>query len=380
MPEREITADQIELCVLETGLLYRNPKPHTRSIHAYFPWVVSLPNGEMLATLCLGQAFEATDLHTWLARSRDNGVTWELEGRLCADIPDRLMTDASRISIMPDGELVVFLVRHDRSDHPDEGFTNTENLGFVPTELFLMRSNDGGHTWTEPEPLEPPLVGPSFELCSPITPLRDGRWLLPTATWRGWDGFCPNGMRTVAFVSHDRGRTWPEYMDLYGGASGSLIHFESKVVELADGRLLSAAWRHEEATAKDFPNQYVVSRDGGRTWTPPASTGLHGQTGTPLVLPDDRILYVYRRIDRPGLWAALVRLEENQWITESQTPLWGTSEAGLTAHSDNMAQNFQVLRFGAPCLNYAPDGAIFVAFWCVEDCVSNIRWFRLCVE
>jgi hypothetical protein len=52
----------------------------------------------------------------------------------------------------------------------------------------------------------------------------------------------------------------------------------------------------------------------------------------------------------------------------------------LTGTSDNMVQNFQVLRFGGPCITRLPDGAIFVAFWCYEDCVSNIRWFKLEID
>jgi hypothetical protein len=216
-------------------------------------------------------------------------------------------------------------------------------------------------------------------LCSPITPLRDGRWLLPTSTWRDWQGYCPNGTRTVAFVSHDRGRTWPEYLDLYGGP-GNIIYFESKIVQLADGRLVGAAWGYDEAAGKDTPNQYVVSADGGQTWTAPTSTGLFGQTGTPFPLADGRLLYIYRRLDQPGLWAAIARLEGDRWINESQTPLWGASASGLTAHGGNMAQNYHVLKFGAPCINLTPKGDLFVAFWGVEECVSNIRWFRLRVE
>ena len=44
-----------------------------------------------------------------------------------------------------------------------------------------------------------------------------------------------------------------------------------------------------------------------------------------------------------------------------------------------MVQNFQVLRFGAPCVVRLDDGAIFVAFWCYEDCVSVIRWYKLSI-
>lgn len=375
MPQEQTRAAKLQ--VVGTGLIYRNPQPHVKSIHAYFPSVVTLANGEMLAALVLGEAFEAVNLHTYLARSRDNGATWNLEGRLAPDTPGRLTSDSSRLTAFPEGEIVAFIVRHDRTDHPDEGLTSTETLGFVPTELLLTRSTDFGQTWTEPRPITPPLVGPSFELCAPITPLADGRWLLPTSTWRDWDGNCPNGMKTLAFVSYDKGQTWPEYTDVFGTPERPVIHWESKIVALSDGRLLAAAWGYDEAAGKDLPNQYTVSTDGGATWTPPQSTGLLGQTGTPFVLAGDRILFVYRRIDCPGLWANIVRLDGARWINESETPLWGSDVGGLTRHDANMAKNFQALRFGAPCINAAPNGDLFVAFWGVEDCVSNIRWIRL---
>jgi hypothetical protein len=85
-------------------------------------------------------------------------------------------------------------------------------------------------------------------------------------------------------------------------------------------------------------------------------------------------------MDETGLWANLSHLEGDDWINDHSTPLWGTQTAGLTQRSTNMAQNFQALRFGAPCLIRLPDGLIFVAFWCYEDYVSNIRWFKLRVE
>ena len=44
---------------LKTGIIYRNPHPHLKSIHAYFPSVAVLGNGDLLATMVLGEAFEA---------------------------------------------------------------------------------------------------------------------------------------------------------------------------------------------------------------------------------------------------------------------------------------------------------------------------------
>ncbi len=366
--------------VLGTGLVYRNPKPHVRSVHAYFPSVAQLTNGDVLCLLVLGEAFEAANCHTYVARSVDRGASWQLEGELSERLPDRLASDSARLTALPDGRAVAFMVRADRSAHPQEGLTNPENIGCVPTETLLLHSYDCARTWRPPQPLIPPLVGPAFEICCPIGPLRDGRWLLPTSTWRGWDGACPNGMKMVALVSHDQGQSWPEHLDVMADPAGQVTYWESKIAELSDGRLLAVAWAYDQGAARDLPNQFTLSADGGRSWTGPRSTGLQGQTLTPHVLPDGRVLSVYRRIDRPGLWANLSHLDGDRWVNDDATPLWGAAARGLTGTSESMAENFQALRFGAPSLARLDDGSIFLAFWCYEDCVSAIRWFKLTVE
>lgn len=362
---------------LQTGLIYRNPKPHVRSLHAYFPSVVVLGNGEMLTSFALAEAFEAPNMHTHLARSTDLGATWHHEGPVYPGLPARLTSDSARITALPDGQVVMFMVRCDRTEHPDEGLANPDSLGFVPTELLILRSRDYGRTWSAPEEISPPLVGPAFEMCCPITTLGDGRWLLPTSTWRGWDGYYPNGMKMVAFVSYDRGQTWPEYVDVMNDPEQHIIYWESKIVELPDRRLLAVAWAYDEAATQDQPNQYTLSADGGLTWLPPQSTGLLGQTLTPLVLPDGRILSAYRRLDQPGLWANVSHLAGAEWVNDCCEPLWGHHIPNLTQTSADMVANFNVLRFGAPCLTTLPDGTIFLAFWCYEECLSVIRWFQL---
>ena len=85
-------------------------------------------------------------------------------------------------------------------------------------------------------------------------------------------------------------------------------------------------------------------------------------------------------MDKPGLWANISHLEGDHWINEAELSLWGRQTPGLTAASADMVHNFNVLRFGAPAVIRLLDGTILVAFWCYEDCVSNIRWFKLSVE
>ncbi len=363
---------------LRTGLLYRNPKPHVRSEHAYFPSVVS-DGPEWLATVVLGEAFEAQNLHTVLFRSTDCGEHWHLEGRLFPRAPGRCVSDCSRISRAANGELLVVTVLDDRSGRPDAGLANPENLGHVPNSLVLRRSSDQGRTWSDPTPIRSPLEGPCFELCCPIVVVRDDLWVLPTSTWPDWDGRAPNGWRMIALHSRNQGRSWDAATVMFDPEQ-RVIYWESKIAVLPDGRWLAVAWAYDRCSGRDLPNQFALSDDQGATWTPPRSMDIFGQTLAPLALPDGRVLCLVRRMDQPGLWAVLSEIEGERWRNLAFQPLWGAGPAGRTRTSENMVENFNTLRFGAPCLSWTPQGTIFAAFWGYEDCVSVIRWFNFRVE
>lgn len=372
---------KLQLNDLNTGIIFKNEKPHVKSIHAYFPSVAVLADGSLISMYTLAEAFEAANAQVHLSRSYDRGQTWKYQGRLCADTTDRITSTFGRIACSPEGELIANLVRFDRTDHPDEGLSNPDNLGMVHSELFLMRSDNQGETWEEPEKVTPPLDNPEFEMCSPITFLKDGRWVWPTSLWRDWAGNHPYGNRMIAFVSKDRGASWPDYLDIMHSETNHSTYWESKILEYPNGRLLAVAWCFDEQENVDLPNQYSISDDNGATWSPLASTQLAGQTLTPCLLDDGTILNIYRRLDQPGLWACLSSIEDGQWVNHDQQPLWGhQSLEGTTTLGGNMSENFAVLKFGAPNITRLPDGDLFVSFWCYEQSVSVIRWFRFHVE
>lgn len=361
---------------IETGIVYRNPNPHVRSIHAYFPSVVTMGNDEILVSLVTGEAFEAVNLDTHVVRSADGGRTWSEPQPIIPADQKHLASNCGRLLAVSETEVVSMVVKSRRERYPDAGLANSENLGFVPTDLFVVRSLDRGHTWLPPVEVKPPLDGPSFEACSAIVKLRDGRWLWPTSTWRSWDNKEPNGMKMIALVSYDGGASWPAYLNVMDNTDAGVINWEGKIVELNDGRLLAVSWAYDEKNGVDRQNQYAISTDGGHRWTAPASTGLHGQTMAIIQLPDDRIVAVYRRMDEPGLWLNIAELTDEGWINVQEECLWGGAKAELNARTGDMVRDFNDLKFGAPYLTLLPDQAVMVVFWCYERLVSNIRWIR----
>jgi hypothetical protein len=358
---------------IATGLVYSNPQPHLRALHAWHPSLVKLNSQELLCAFDLGQAVESLDYRTYLSRSTDGGLTWGAPVRLFNDPVDRPTTHTVRIGRLRDGTLMAAGARFYRDD-PELGLTNRETLGYVPLDLILLRSDDAGQTWQGPELLELPVVGPAFEVCHSILELADGRLLFPTQTWPDWQGRALHGMKAIALVSHDRGRRWTEYLDVFDGNSRGVIHFEQSITQLSDGRLLAIAWAYQAATRCTLPTPYAISEDG-RRFQPYQLTGLHGQTAKLLALDNQHVLCAYRRDDKPGLWAQLVQIEGDRWVNLAELLLW--QGADTMRQSGNTSDQLSRLKFGYPALVRMSQVEVMVVFWCHEDGVNNIRWFRL---
>lgn len=354
-----------------TGIVYRNPRPHLASIHAWHPSIVQLPDGDLLSTFDLAQAGESFDYHTCLSRSNDGGQTWSSPQPLFHDPIARRSTHSVRIAAMPDGTLVGLGARFYRDD-PNQGLVNRANLGYVPMDLIQLRSDNGGQTWQGPDVVIPPLVGPAFELCHRVLELADGRWLFPTSTWRGWNGDAPHGMQAIALVSHDRGKSWPEFLRVVNQTDRGVISWEQGMTQLPDGRILAVVWSFEEPTGRSLPNRYAISCDG-KTFSISRENGLHGETAKLLTLSDGRVLCLYRRVDRPGLWANLVRIEGDEWVNLEEIPIWQGAASGMSGVRSS-GDELGALKFGFPSMIQQPDGKVFAVFWCLEDCLHIIRW------
>lgn len=356
------------------GEIFRNQKPYLRAVNAWHPTVLELDNGELLASFDLGQGAESLDYRTYLSCSSDGGLTWSAPVRLIARETERPTSHTARLTCLRDGSLVAFGACFHR-DNAEEGLTNRQNMGFVPMDLILLRSGDGGRSWEGPTVIQPPLVGPAFEICHSLLELSDGTWLTPTSTWRGWDGECPNGMKAVALVSEDRGKTWQRFIDVMDDYANGVIYLEQSVIEWPDGRLLAVSWAFDERSGTSREVQFAWG-DTRRGFERPKSTGLKGETSKIIHLGDDRVMCIYRRSDRSGLWAAVAQVQDGQWNTIHQQPIWQGQHSGMSGQrsaSDELAE----LKVGYPSIRPLSNGDFLIAFWCCVDGVFQIQFVRL---
>lgn len=365
--------------VVDSGTLWSNPDPDLRSLHAWHPTLARLGDGHWMCSFDIASAALGQDYATWIAESTDDGRTWSEPWRLAPfEPPEGPDTHSVRIARLADGSLVGAGGRWLRRGRFARGL-NRETSGWCPMDLVVTRSADG-RTWSPFEVIEPPLVGPAFETCHRIVPLADGRWLWPTSTWPGFDGEAGDGLRAVALVSRDQGRTWPSFLTVLDSRDRGIAHWEQSVVVLPDGRLLAVGWAFDPATSVTHELPFAIA-PGGDSFGARGLTGLRAQTTKMTVLPDGRVLAVYRRDDRPGLWATLAAIEGERWVSLAEAPLWeGAASSGMRGQGRTVAQDLAELAFGAPNPAVAEDGSVLVAFWRRSACVTGIGWMRLRVE
>lgn len=173
----------------------------------------------------------------------------------------------------------------------------------VQGRLDLVRSTDGGKTWSKPwtavdEPLDDrnPALGQ----------LRDGTIVLAYAIASNYDetGLKFKGTRTdrqfdgvYVVLSKDNGRTWSKprrdgtIHQFYTGQG--LVSPYGKMVQLADGTALMAVY-FEFFDGRGNESYLFRSRDGGRSWGEPTLLGRHyNETGI-VSLRDGRLLAALR--------------------------------------------------------------------------------------
>jgi hypothetical protein len=365
-----------------------------------FPQAVQLPDGDILCSFGVGGGQFVHGGTDWV-RSTDGGLTWWLEGQLLPPTSDPPSANFLKLSLSSDGQTIyAYGTRYWGSIDDKFG----ERRG----EALFCVSTDNGHSWSSPQVIPMPDV--PLEVSHSILPLASGRnsvgWdSVPTAD-RGsatQSGRSPNlrsasgrllaptgllvskerlGEEVIVAVSDDGGRTWPSHRTVFKDPAGKLGFWEQKLAEIAPNEVLAVAWTITLGDYHDQPNSFAISRDAGWTWGPIQSTGIRGQTMTPLPLGGDRLLVLYnRRYGAQGIVAALATFTDTTWSVHHEQLFYDARafrdgpSTGATG-VDELA-SFQ---FGFPTAIRLRDGTFLSTHWCVEQGVCGIRWTKFSIE
>lgn len=335
-----------------------------------FPQAVQLLGGDLLCSFSVGGGPNAQGGTDW-ARSTDGGETWSLEGTILAPTEDPYTTNFLKLSLSPDGGTVyAYGSRSDRE--PGEGFGEGSN------HPVLCRSADDGRTWSAPQVIPMP-CDCALEISHGLLALASGRLLAPAATLPSQERL---GEQVLAAVSDDGGETWPTHAVVFEDPQGKLGYFEQKLAQIAPGRVMATCWTVTLGEVVDQPDSFAISDDDGSTWGPARSTGIRGQTMTPIPLGGDRLLVLYnRRYGDQGIVMALVTFTDTSWSIVYEGLMYDArARRERPTDLETGVQEFDSFAFGFPTAIRLQDGSILATHWCQEDGDFGIRWTKLRID
>ncbi|MBC7363637.1 MAG: exo-alpha-sialidase [Candidatus Aminicenantes bacterium] len=193
--------------------------------------------------------------------SEDEGRTWS-PAAILYDGPDD-DRDPSIVQLN-DGRLLCNFFSLRKKDRGWEGLGS-----------WLVTSDDGGQTWSQPE-----LIAGDYYCSSPVRQLPDGRLIL------GLYRQTESESHGAVTISQDGGKIWSRPIDIDNG--GYPLEAETDVIRLKDGTLYAIQRSRGESMC------YSESRDGGWTWSVSRPVGFPGHSPYLLRTADDIIVLAHR--------------------------------------------------------------------------------------
>ena len=235
------------------------------------------------------------------SRSEDDGATWS-EPAVIDSSNNSQDLNMPVVTQLRSGELVLLNHRWDLGKSGEQIAALNGSRFLRPMEpgkafgselfdsMYMFRSSDGGHTWSEPEPVALPGFGfAAFVGKTAIVELDDGTWLMPIyGTFQGERVASYHVLR-----SRDGGRCWGEPTAVARDPHDSTGFYEPPVLDLGGGRLLTMM-RTVDTDGYLFQ---ASSANNGWIWTGLRRSSIWGYPCHLLRLDSGRLLcsYGYRR-------------------------------------------------------------------------------------
>jgi len=319
-------------------VIYEDPR-----FFSAFPSIVARPDGELLVSFrrapdrkVFGEAStNHTDPNSYLVmvRSTDNGKSWSKSPKLIHAHAFGGSQDPCMIQLQDQSIVCSSYAWARVSDKVKDSFSAGLRHGnFVFLGGYLVRSEDGGHTWSKP--IIPPPIADSItesvfrEPCpaynrGAMCQGADGRLFWAVAVQRQLK---PRRAETHLLISSDGGKTW-EYSCLIARDKDASFN-ETSLYETPTGELVAFM------RTADFKDHTVVARstDGGKSFMPWQDSGWQGHPHYALQLPDQRVLLVYGYRHKPfGIRARVLNAECTDFATAKEIVLrddGGNSDLG----------------------------------------------------
>jgi Neuraminidase (sialidase) len=273
-----------------------------------WPTVTRRRNGELLVAVSAGRVRHVCPFgQVHLLRSSDSGKTWTQKMIVNTPLDDRdagILETARGTLVLNWFTSIAWMVRLERAERDGREACAAMGDAFVSQcqkiralldektidrEIgpWIIRSEDGGQTWSEK--INPQVGSPH----GPIE-LTDGRLLYVGNAKRTKENEkgSPYDPYLAVSESTDDAKTWRVIARLPVRSNDNTVYdCEPHMVQAANGRLIVFI-RNHSARDKGMLLQ-CESDDGGKTWTEPYANGVWGFPAHLLRLRDGRLLATY---------------------------------------------------------------------------------------
>ncbi len=374
----------LHMRVADRGTVFLAPAGSACS-SACFPGVCVLPDGRWLVAFrAAPKKADARPQRVLVTVSDDQGHTWSPPAEPFA--PQCLKGcpgdwRGGQPTALGGRRVAMALYWVDASD-PSRPFFNPATEGLLDSRVFLAFSEDGGGTWSVPQPVDTGPFQMPVALTGPLLTLADGRWGIPFETNKPYFDTTPWRHRAVLLLSADGGSTWPEFVDVASDPQGRVFYWDQRLAVLADGTLLGLFWTFDRETAAYRAIHARASHDSGRTWTPIWDTGVPGQPAAPVSLPDGRI--AMPRVDRERTPRIMLRVSRDggrTWPAAEELVLDDRLEQAQQGRKGSLQEAWSEMTafsLGLPASASLPGGQVLVVYYAGPTADhTGLYWVRV---
>ena len=301
-----------------------------------FPWVTQTPSGRILVMFRGGPWKGPTNEgeNGWYCYSDDGGETFTAPEApyQAVDMGGGRTGYVRSFQMLPLGGKKIFLVATvvTGSDRSLPYFNETTE-GLKDSRLMTAFSMDDGTTFGPLRELmmTAQFAGQSTVLTGPPLLLADGRIMVSLEVYKQYEDPRPIDHRAGCIFSGDGGETFGPEVTIF--ESPDLYAWDHRAVEAAPGVLEDFVWTFDRHTNNYRNIGRIQSVDGGSTWGDLADTGLPGQAGNAVMLPDGRLALIYiDRTSAPTVRLALSGDRGQTWQENLVVYVHGTQRAEHT--------------------------------------------------
>lgn len=347
-----------------------------------FPCIVRLPSGRWLAACktaaVKGDCAYVQAVITW---SDDEGATW-IPPFVPVPLPavNAVPGQTRIIALLPlGGQRILLAANWVDASRPDEPYYDPVHETLKDTRIFTSFSQDDGATWSQPQQLlTHPINAPTPLTGAPVL-LGDGTIVCQFEINKSIHDPVKWVHRSAVIFSHDQGQTWGDPVIVT--EQPNMYYWDQRLNVMADGKTLIDFFWTLDGVRQQYLNIHgKESFDGGKTWSALWDTGLYGQPGQPVALPDSRLAAI--EIDRRISPVITVRISADHGRTFGESLViydarQGSQDSGRLSMNDAWDEMY-AFSVGHPNLARLNDQEILAYYYAGNHCDhTRIEYVRI---